>query len=162
VTGGGSSIPEVQALLATLAVGKRCAEAGTAFGGGAAAIASTARSLVTVEADEGRAEVARERLRGFSNVELVVGDWHVELPARAPFDLLFLDGGGFKQAPSREGPDALALLAPAGMLVVDDLTPGRGTHDPARAFLLGHPGLAAVEILTTPGTAAIVAAALVS
>ena len=160
MTGGGSSIPEVQALLATLAVGKRCAETGTAFGEGAAAIAETARSLVTVEADEGRAEVARARLRGFPNVELVVGDWHVELPARAPFDLLFLDGGGFKQAPAREGPEALALLAPAGMLVIDDLTPGRRAHDAAREFLLRHPSLAAVEILTTPGTAAIIAAAL--
>src|SRR5205085_12101399 len=49
VTGGGSSLPEVQRLLAVLAAGRRCAEVGTAFGEGALAIASTAASLVTVE-----------------------------------------------------------------------------------------------------------------
>jgi predicted O-methyltransferase YrrM len=160
VTGGGTAIPEVHALLATLAVGKRCAEAGTAFGEGAAALAATARSVVTVELDAERAALARERLRELGHVELVVGDWHAELPPRAHFDLLFLDGGGFKQAPEKEGPLALALLAPGGMLVVDDLTPGRRKHDPAREFLLRHPRLAAAEILTTPETAAIVAAVL--
>ena len=51
MTGGGSSLPEVQRLLAVLAAGKRCAETGTAFGEGAAAIASTAVSLVTVESE---------------------------------------------------------------------------------------------------------------
>jgi predicted O-methyltransferase YrrM len=160
MTGGGTAIPEVHALLATLAVGKRCAEAGTAFGAGAAALAATARSVVTVELDAERAALARERLRDFAHVELVVGDWHAELPPRAPFDLLFLDGGGFKQEPAKEGPLALALLEPAGILVIDDLTPGRREHDPAREFLLRHPRLAAAEILTTPETAAIVAAVL--
>ncbi len=41
--------------------------------------------------------------------------------------------------------------------MIDDLTPGRGEHDPARAYLLGHPDLVAAEILTTADTAAIVA-----
>lgn len=62
MTGGGSSLPEVQRLLAVLAAGKRCAETGTALGEGAAAIASTARSLVTVERDPERAAVAARRL----------------------------------------------------------------------------------------------------
>lgn len=160
MTAGGSSIREVQSLLATLAVGKRCAEAGTAFGEGAEAIGRVARSLVTVELDGDRAAIARERLQGLPNVELVVGDWHDELPPRAPFDLLFLDGGGFKQAPDREGPLAVELLRPGGMLVIDDLTPERAEHDPARAFLLRHHRLAATELLTTPHTAAIVATVL--
>ena len=51
MTGGGSSIPKVQRLLAVLATGRRAAEVGTAFGEGADAIASTAASLVTVEID---------------------------------------------------------------------------------------------------------------
>jgi hypothetical protein len=46
------------------------------------------------------------------------------------------------------------------MLVIDDLTPGRREHDPAREFLLRHPSLAAAEILTTPRSAAIVASVL--
>jgi predicted O-methyltransferase YrrM len=160
VTGGGTAIPEVHALLATLAAGRRCAEAGTAFGEGAAAMARTASSVVTVELDEDRAALARERLRELANVELVVGDWHAALPPRAPFDLLFLDGGGFKQDPETEGPLALALLAPGGLLVIDDLTPGLQEHDPAREFLLRHPRLAAAEVLTTPEAAAILAALL--
>ena len=74
MTGGGSSLPEVQRLLAVLSAGGRAAELGTAFGEGAVAIASTAASLVTVEIDPSRAAHARERLRGLDSVELYVGD----------------------------------------------------------------------------------------
>lgn len=158
MTGGGSSIPAVQRLLTVLAVGRRCAEAGTAFGEGAAAIASSAQSLVTVELDPQRAAVARERLSGLDNVELVVGDWRVELPSRGPFELVFLDGGGWKHDPFALGPLGIELLAPGGLLVADDMTPGRPGPDPVRDFLFGHPELVATEVLTTPETSAIVAA----
>jgi predicted O-methyltransferase YrrM len=153
VTGGGSSLPEVQRLLAMLATGRRCAEVGTAFGEGAAAMAATARSLVTVERDPERATVAAERLREFANVELLVGDWRAHLPSRAPFELLFFDGGGLDEAP-----DAVDLLAVGGLLVKDDLTPHWLEPDPVREFLFHHPQLAAVELLTTPDMAVIVAA----
>jgi predicted O-methyltransferase YrrM len=153
VTGGGSAIPEVQALLRVLAVGRRCAEIGTAFGEGAAAIADTAASLATVEIDEERAAIARERLRGRTNVELLVGDWRELLPQRAPFELLFFDGGRFAEAA-----DSIDLVAPGGLLVKDDLTPDWPGPDPVRELLFAHPELVAVEILTTPRTAAIVAA----
>jgi predicted O-methyltransferase YrrM len=153
MTGGGSSILEVQRLLAVLAADRHCAEVGTAFGEGAAAIASTARSLVTVERDPERAAVAAERLRAFDNVELLVGDWRTHLPARAPFELLFFDGGRFEEAP-----DSVDLLAPGGLLVKDDLTPDWPRPDPVRELLFKHPQLIAVEILTTPSTAAVVAA----
>lgn len=152
MTAGGSSLPEVQRLLSVLAAGRRCAETGTAFGEGAAAIASTAASLVTVEADAERAEVARCRLEGLANVELVVGDWHEVLPSHAPFDFLFFDAGHID-----ESPRVVDLLAPRALLVKDDLTPNRPGPDPVRAFLFGHPELVAVEILTTPTRAAIVA-----
>jgi predicted O-methyltransferase YrrM len=158
VTAGGSSIPEVQRLLAVLAAGRRCAEVGTAFGEGAAAIASTAASLVTVELDPQREAIARERLAGFENVELISGDWVDVLPSRAPFDLLFLDGGDWKRNLDDQGSRAVGLLAPGGLLVKDDLTPGFPGPDPVREFFFGHPELAAVEILTTPTTAAVVAA----
>jgi predicted O-methyltransferase YrrM len=59
MTGGGSSLLAVQALLRLLATGRDCAELGTAFGEGAAALAETARSVVTVERDPS----AEERLR---------------------------------------------------------------------------------------------------
>jgi predicted O-methyltransferase YrrM len=153
VTGGGSSIPEVQSLLRVLAVGRRCAEIGTAFGEGAAAMADTAASLVTVELDEKRAAVARARLAGRGNVELLVGDWRDLLPPRAPFELLFFDGGRFEEAA-----DSIDLVAQGGLLVKDDLTPDWPGPDPVRELLFGDPELVAVEILTTPETAAIVAA----
>ena len=149
MTAGGSSLRDVQRLLAVLAAGRRCAETGTAFGEGAAAIASTAASLVTAE----RAAVARERLRGLDNVELHIGDWRDVLPARAPFDFLFFDAGKIN-----ESPEAVDLLGPGGLLVKDDLTPGRAVEgDPVRELLFTHPQLVAAEILTTPTTAAIVA-----
>jgi predicted O-methyltransferase YrrM len=152
VTRGGSSLPEVQRLVAVLAAGRRCAETGTAFGEGAAAIASTATSLVTVESDPARAAVAAERLRTLANVELVVGDWRDVLPAKAPFDFLFFDAGRLD-----ESPDVIDLLAPGGLLLKDDLSPDWLGPDPVRELLLGHPDLVAVEILTTPRTAAVLA-----
>jgi predicted O-methyltransferase YrrM len=154
LTCGGSSLPAVQGLLAVLATGRRCAETGTAYGEGAAAIASTAASLVTVERDPERAAIARERLRGLDHVELHVGDWHAVLPARAPFDFLFFDAGLVY-----ESPDVIDLLAPGGLLLKDDMTPGsRIEGDRVREFLFGHAELTAVEILTTPETAAILVA----
>ena len=152
MTAGGSSLPEVQRLLAVLAAGRKCAETGTAFGEGAAAIASTAASLVTVESDPERASLARGRLEGLANVELYVGDWRDVLPRYGPFEFLFFDAGHID-----ESPDVVDLLTPGGLLLKDDLTPGRPGPDPVRSFLLEHPQLVAVEILTTPATAAIVA-----
>ena len=143
----------MQRLLAVLAAGKRAAEIGTAFGEGAAAIASTAASLVTIEVDEERAALARARLCAHDNVELLTGDWRELLPPRAPFDLVFVDGGDAKTDPS-----VFDLLAPGAIAVKDDLTPGRPGPDQVRELWLSHPALAAVEILTTAETAAIIAA----
>ena len=155
MTGGGSSLPEVQRLLAVLAAGKKCAEVGTAFGEGAAAIASTARSLVTVELDLDRVSIAAYRLRRFPNVELLAGDWRDQLPQRGPFELLFFDGGRLDEAP-----DAIDLVAAGGLIVKDDLSPDREGPDPVRELLFSHPDLVAVEVLTTPQTAAVLAVRL--
>jgi predicted O-methyltransferase YrrM len=155
VTAGGSSITEVQALLRVLAAGRDVAELGTAFGEGAAAMAETARSVVTVERDPERAAVARERLAGIANVEALEGDAYELLRGRGPFGLVFADAGGY------DWELVLELLEPGGLLVKDDLTPGREVDgDPTREFLLRDPRLTAVEILTTPAAAAIVAVRL--
>jgi predicted O-methyltransferase YrrM len=138
-----------------LAAGKRCAEMGTAYGDGAAAIASTAASLVTVERDPDRIAGARERLAGLENVELLEGDWRDLLPRRGPFELLFLDSGDWKDEPYRQ--HALDLVAPGGLLIKDDMTPGFPGPDSLREWFFGHPDLIATEILTTPESAAIVA-----
>lgn len=154
MTGGSYSIPEVGKLLAVLAAGRRCAEIGTAYGIGAEAIATTAASLVTVEIDPERAEEARRRLARFPHVEVLVGDWKELIPPRAPFELVFLDGGKAKDDPS-----VVELVAPGGLFVLDDFTPGWEGNDPRRDLWL-HGGLPVVgaEILTTPEMSAIVAA----
>jgi len=152
VTDGGSSIAEVQALLRVLAAGRDVAELGAAFGEGAAAMAETARSVVTVELDPERAAAARRRLARLENVELLEGDCYAALRGRGPFGLVFADGGTY------DWEAILALVEPGGLIVKDDLTPGRPVEgDPVREFLLRDPRLAAVEILTTPQSAAIVA-----
>ena len=159
MTGGAWSLPEVRQLLRVLAAGRACAEVGTSDGGAAAAIAQTARSLVTVELDAERAAAARTCLAGLEHVELLVGDWREQLRDRGPFELLFFDGGGWKRDPEAEGGRlAVDLLAAGGLLVADDFTPGRDGRDPAREFLLGHPQLVASEVQVAPGMAVIVAA----
>jgi len=152
VTDGGSSIPAIQALLRALAVGRDVAELGTAFGEGAAAMAETARSVVTVEVDPDRAAAARERLSGLPNVEALEGDAYELLRGRGPFGRVFADDGAY------DWEAIMALLAPGGILVKDDLTPGRPVEgDPVREFLLRDRRLRAAEVLTTATTAAIVA-----
>ncbi len=133
MTDGGSSIPEVHALLATLVASKpagRFAETGTARW--------QCRSCQVLRA------------------EVVHGHWLDVLPQRAPFDLLFADGGlrdtegGFERS--------ISLLAPGGFLVKDDMSPRRPIDgDEIREWLFREPRLIATEVLTTPSTAAIVA-----
>lgn len=156
MTGDAYSIPEVERLLAALVAAKpdgRIAEAGASWGDGAAAIAAALgpqASFVTCEPDPERAAAARERLAGLP-AELVEGRWQDVLPQRAPFDLLFFDAGGIDES-------VIDLLAPGGILVKDDLAPGRAiAGDPVRELLLRNPRLEAVELLTTPDAAAIVA-----
>ena len=152
MTGGGSSIPEVHALLRVLAAGRDVAELGTAFGEGAAAMAETARSVVTVELDPERAALARTRLARHDNVEPLEGDAYTLLRGRGPFGLVFADGGAY------DWEAIVALVEPGGLIVKDDLTPGRAIEgDPVREFLLRDSRLAAIEILTTSQSAAIVA-----
>lgn len=159
MTDGGSSISAVRQLLATLVAAKphgRIAELGTAFGEGARAMAAELRpdaTFVTVENDPERFRVAAQKLAG-TRAEMVLGDWRELMPERAPFDLIFLDAGD--AAASAEL--AISMLAEGGILVKDDLTPGRPLDgDPVREALLNDPRLAACEIQTTPTTAAIIA-----
>ena len=129
------------------------AEIGTSYGDGAEAIVralTAGASFVTVELDSGRAAAARERLDG-TVAEVVEGDWRDVLPPRAPFDMVFADGG---VAYDR----VVDLLAPGGIVVKDDLTPGRAVDgDAAREALLLDPRVEAAEVLVTPDMACVVA-----
>jgi predicted O-methyltransferase YrrM len=146
----------VQTLLRTLAAGRDVAELGAAFGETAALLAETARSVVTVERDPERVAAARERLAGLANVELLEGDVYEQLRGRGPFGLVFADGGR-----PFDWEAILALAEPGGLIVKDDLTPGRPVEgDEVREFLLRDPRVAGAEILATPGMAVVVAARL--
>jgi len=153
LTDGGTAIPEVHALLRVLAAGRDVLELGSALGIGTAAMAETARRVVTIELDPERAAATRERVRGLPNVEALEGDWR-EL-AQGSFGLVFADAGAYGWE------RILALTDVGGFIVKDDLTPGRSTDgDPVREFLLRDARLASVELLPTPQYAAIVAVKL--
>ncbi len=175
-----SCIREVGLLLHILAAQRgrtRVGELGTGCGVGAAWIVSAlppSVPFVTVELDETRARAAAGLFAADENVTVLHGDWHELMPREAPFDLLFLDSG--KQHPEVDGAEVVGLLAPGATIVMDDLTPERPfddgragkartasfsaaqalPRDPVREFWLNHPQIAALEILTTPRTAAIV------
>jgi predicted O-methyltransferase YrrM len=169
-----SSIPEVGRLLAVLAAsrpGGRLAEIGTGTGVGAAWIVSAMgpdASFVTVEADRERAAATAELFADEPQVRVLHGDWHAVLPPEAPFDLLFFDGGGWKRSPPAqmlaESESALDLVAPGGLVAMDNLTPehlwpegGPSWPDALREFWLGSDALVATEVLTTPNSSAILA-----
>ena len=153
----GSCTAEVGRLLRALATSRRVAEIGTGVGVGAAWIADTAGELVTTETDPRLAAAAADLLGECSNVRVLVGDGLELLPPLAPFELVFFDGSE-KQRPFEVADRVLGLVQPGGLFVLDDLTPGRPGPDPVRAFWLRDPRVTAVEVLTTPQTAAIVAA----
>lgn len=160
MTGGATAIPEVQSLLRVLAAGRDVAEMGAAYGETAAIMAETARSVVTVENDPERVAVARERLAGSENVELLEGDVWELLRGRGPFELVFLDGG-LRPVTDERWEAILALVELGGLLVKDDMSPGRPIDgDEIREFLLRDQRLAATEIVVTPGMAVIVAAVI--
>ncbi|MEP6910371.1 MAG: class I SAM-dependent methyltransferase [Actinomycetota bacterium] len=166
-----SSIPEIGRFLAVLVAtrsGGRFAEIGTGTGVGSAWIADAMgpeATLVTTELDDDRAAAASRLFDDHPNVRVLHGDWHELLPPEAPFDLLFFDGGYWKQGDvPAESNQVLELMAWSGIVVIDDLTPEslwpeewRGRADPPREFWLGHDGVLATELLVTPESAAILA-----
>ncbi len=159
MTQGGSSVAEVRALLAALVATKpqgRVAECGTAVGEGATAIVGAlapGATFVTVEPDPERFAIARRALAG-TRAEVLNGSWQQLLPARAPFDLIFLDGGVSDDTVDL----AIDLLAPGGILVKDDLTPGIPVEgDPVREALLRTPRLIGAELLARADMAVIIA-----
>lgn len=135
------------------------AEIGTGCGVGAAWIVSALPPGVpfyTVELDDERAAAAAKLFRADEDVHVLAGDWRELLPPQAPFDLLFFDAA--KQLrPREDGELAAGLLAPGGIAVLDDLTPGRAGPDPVREFWLEHTDLTAAEVLTTPTSSTILA-----
>jgi predicted O-methyltransferase YrrM len=152
-----SCSPETGRLLHVLAGARgleRVAEIGTGCGVGSAWILSALDpdvAFFTVELDEKRAATAAELLAEDRGATVLRGDWRDVLAEEAPFDLLFADGGRAKYED-----ELLGLLAPGGILVLDDLTPGYADPDPVRELWLVHPRLIAVELQVSPREAVIV------
>jgi len=69
--------------------------------------------------------------------------------------------GGLRPVTPEKRDVILALVETGGLLVKDDMSPGRPVEgDEIREFLLRDPRLAATEILVSPEMAVIVAAKL--
>ena len=152
-TGPSACLPGVGRFLAVLAagcLGGRIGEMGTGVGVGAAWMASAMPAdcrLVTVELDPMRAAAAQRVFVDHDRVEVIHGDGFAELALRAPFDLVFVDGG-----PSDR---VVELLRIGGRLVFDDVTlvealpadsPYR-ENDPKREFFFGDSRLVATEVV---------------
>lgn len=153
-----SCSPETGKLLRVLAAQVQdgvIGEIGTGCGVGAAWMVAALRpnaSFVTVEIDERLARAAEEVIGSVPNAQVICGDWRAILEHQ-PFALLFADAAAAKQ---QEPETLFAALRPGGLLVLDDLTPGREA-DPLREFWLTHPQVAASEILVSPTEAVILA-----
>lgn len=159
--------PEQGRLLHTLAAGAatRIGETGTGLGVGLAWLVSGARdgvSLVSVEQDDTRAEIAAGLFADHPQVTVLHGDWR-RIEEYAPYDLLVLDGGGQGKVPGDTPADVTRLLAPGGTVVVDDFTPAtswpplhEGAPDLARLHWLTHPALRTVELRLAPDLSTVV------
>ena len=71
-------------------------------------------------------------LAGLGNVTAVHGDWREVLPLLAPFELVFIDGGGPE---TKTDPGVIDLGMRGTIFVLDDLTPGYSGPDPVRDLL---------------------------
>lgn len=169
-------IPEHGELLQVLARGRAggvIGETGTGCGAGLAWMASAVgpeTRLVSVETDAQRAAACKTLFAGLPNVTLLHGDWRL-IERYAPFDLLFLDGGGGGKRENDPPADPARLLTPGGSLVLDDFHPPlefwpeeAGPRDEygrsvaaARKHWLHHPDLFASEFRVHPQMSVIVA-----
>ena len=156
--GPSASLPGVGRFLAVLAAGCHggsIAECGTGTGIGAAWIASAMPSdctLVTAELDPGRAAVAAALLAGDPRVQVIQGDADIVLAPRAPFDLIFNDGG---QRDDASFAARVGMQKAGGRIVSDDLTPVAALppgspfldDDPKRRLWSAEPRLLWTEVV---------------
>jgi predicted O-methyltransferase YrrM len=134
----------------------RVAEIGSGTGVGTAWIAaalSPGVPLFTAELEPLLAAAARAVFVDDPDVHVLEGDWRDVLPPEAPFDLVFVDGGGAKD--DLDG--VLGIAAPGATLVLDDLSAHHADPDPVRRCWLDDPRLVAAEIGTGSTARAIVA-----
>ncbi len=139
-----------------LAVGPshRVLEVGTGSGYQAAVLSRLAREVISVERYRTLADVARGRLTtlGYRNVDVVLGDGLVGLPARTPFDRIIVT------AAAEEIPQALTEQLAEGGIMVLPLGPHGGPQDlvkltKAKGELVRHNLIAVRFVPLLPGRA---------
>ena len=117
--------------------------------------------LITVEREPARAVAASDLFADDARVTVLSGDWE-RIAEYAPFDLLFVDAA----PPKHQHPDQIPpLLAPGGIVILDDLTPlpsGVEAYDPLRSFWYGLAGWSVAEVQLSPREAVLLAVRLVS
>lgn len=162
-------IPQVGRLLGVLVAAKpggRFAEHGTGSGVGTAwmvsAMAAESR-LISVEVDTERAAAVRELFRDVPNLDLRPGDWHAALKDEPPFDLVFMDAGIAEDIARGDWDSLVESVKVGGQIVMDDIVPVelytpemQDIVDHKREFAFKDPRLFAVELYTTPITAALI------
>ena len=157
---GKSSSPEAGRLLHLLAAQRgreRVGEIGTGTGVGTAWMAAALPpgvGLYTAEPEESLARAVAGLFAADEDVHVLHGPWREVLPAHAPFDLLFYDGGG-KRDPAAEAEEVVSMLAPGGTVVLDDLREHR-VNDPLREWWLGHSRLVGAELRVSAAEAVLV------
>lgn len=127
----GGATAEEQAYLRTLAADMRhVAEIGFNEGHSASALLSANPVIRVVSfelAEHYDLQLAKYRVDAEfpGRHELVTGDSRVTVPrwVGAPFDLMFVDGDHTYEAVTEDLRNALAVIRPGGLVMVDDLTP---------------------------------------
>jgi protein-L-isoaspartate(D-aspartate) O-methyltransferase len=102
-------------------------EIGAGTGYAAALLAQLAGSVVSVEGDAGLLEAAKANLQGVANVTLVAGELAQGHAAKAPYDVIFVNG-----AVDEVPPALLSQLKEGGRLVA---VIGTGLSSAARIFV---------------------------
>jgi protein-L-isoaspartate(D-aspartate) O-methyltransferase len=103
----------------------RVLEIGTGSGYQAAVLSRLVREVVSIERYRTLAEAARNRLRtlGYDNVEVVVGDGFLGVPARAPYDRIIVT------AAAEDVPEVLVEQLVQGGVMLLPLGPHNGTQE---------------------------------
>lgn len=171
-----SCAPNQGRLLHVLAGGRTggvIGETGSGYGVGLAWMVDAVdrdTRLISVERDPERAAATRALFAEHDNVTVLCGDWQLIID-HAPFDLLYLDGGGSGKQTSDAPADPSRLLVPGGTVVLDDFHPpadgwplsqptpvdslGRDI-DAARRYWFEHPDLLTTECRVHPIASALI------
>ena len=115
------------------------------------------------ELDAEHAAAVRELFKDVTNLDLKLGDWHKALKDVPPFDLVFMDAGMADDIAGGDWGPLVESVKIGGQIVFDDIVPvelfppeWQDILDHKREFAFNNPHVLAVEVRTTPITAALI------